>query len=144
MRREPLAEMYQVKGASECALGVGSTDEECSFEQVLEPCDPGQENGCALQTSFARQGLKVGLELDQELGFNPATVYRAVVYRTTDLQHHMVTLWFEDPSDPWVLDPTGAMTDSMVKMSEADNWVALKVFSQNEQFSVQHGPRRNF
>ena len=38
---------------------------------MLEPCDPGQENGCALQTSFARQGLKVGLELDQELGFNP-------------------------------------------------------------------------
>ena len=25
MRREPLAEMYQVKGASECALGVGAT-----------------------------------------------------------------------------------------------------------------------
>ena len=70
-RREPLAEMYQVKGASECALGVGSTDEECAFEQILEPCEPGQENGCALQTSFARQGLKVGLELDRELGFNP-------------------------------------------------------------------------
>ncbi len=70
-RREPLAEMYQVKGASECALGVGATDEECAFEQVLEPCEPGQENGCALQTSFARQGLKVGLELDRELGFNP-------------------------------------------------------------------------
>ena len=71
MRREPLAEMYQVKGASECALGVGATDEECAFEQVLTPCEPGEENGCALQTSFARQGLKVGLELDRELGFNP-------------------------------------------------------------------------
>ena len=70
-RREPLAEMYQVKGASECALGVGSTDEECAFEQILEPCEQGQENGCALQTSFARQGLKAGLELDRELGFNP-------------------------------------------------------------------------
>lgn len=70
-RREPLAEMYQVKGASECALGVGATDEECAFEQVLEPCNPGQENGCALQTSFARQGLKVGLELNREIGFNP-------------------------------------------------------------------------
>jgi hypothetical protein len=70
-RREPLAEMYQVKGASECALGVGATDEECAFEQVLLPCEQGQENGCALQTSFARQGLKAGLELDRELGFNP-------------------------------------------------------------------------
>jgi hypothetical protein len=71
MRRERLAEMYQVKGASECALGVGATDEECAFGQLLEPCDPGQETGCAFQTSFARQGLKIGLQLDRELGFNP-------------------------------------------------------------------------
>jgi hypothetical protein len=56
----------------------------------------------------------------------------------------MVTLWFEDPQDPWVLDPTGAMTDSMVKMSDVDNWVALKVFSQNDQYSVQHGSPRAF
>ena len=71
MRREPLAEMYQVKGASECALGVGATDEECAFEQVLRPCEPGQESGCAFESSFARQGLEIGLELDRELGFNP-------------------------------------------------------------------------
>ncbi len=71
MRREPLAEMYQVKGASECALGVGATDEECAFEQVLKPCEQGQETGCALETSFARQGLKIGMQLDRELGFNP-------------------------------------------------------------------------
>lgn len=70
-RREPLAEVYQVKGASECALGVGSTDEECGFSQVLPPCKPGQESGCAFTTSFARQGLKIGLQLDRELGFNP-------------------------------------------------------------------------
>jgi hypothetical protein len=63
--------MYQVKGASECALGVGATDEECTFEQVLKPCEPGQENGCALESSFARQGLKIGMQLDRELGFNP-------------------------------------------------------------------------
>ena len=71
MRREPLAEMYQVKGSSECAYGVGSTDEECTFEQTLQPCEQGQEAGCAFQTAFARQGLKVGMELDRELGFNP-------------------------------------------------------------------------
>ena len=71
MRREPLAEMYQVKGASECALGVGATDEECNFEQVLKPCEQGQESGCAFKSSFARQGLKIGMQLDQELGFNP-------------------------------------------------------------------------
>jgi len=71
MRREPLAEMYQVKGASECALGVGATDEECAFEQILKPCEQGQENGCALQSSFVRQGLKIGMQLERELGFNP-------------------------------------------------------------------------
>ncbi len=70
-RREPLAEMYQVKGASECALGVGATDEECAFEQILKPCEQGQETNCALESSFARQGLKIGLRLEQELGFNP-------------------------------------------------------------------------
>jgi len=70
-RREPVAEIYQIKGASECALGVGATDEECAFDQVLSPCEPGEEAGCAFETSFARQGLKAGLELDREFGFNP-------------------------------------------------------------------------
>ncbi|MBW2281673.1 MAG: DUF3604 domain-containing protein [Deltaproteobacteria bacterium] len=71
MRREPLAEMYQVKGTSECALGVGATDEECAFEQVLEPCEQGQETGCAFESSFARQGLQIGMQLEREYGFNP-------------------------------------------------------------------------
>jgi hypothetical protein len=70
-KREPLAEIFQIKGAQECALGVGATDEECAFEQVLDPCQPGETTGCAFETGFVRQGLKVGLELEQELGFNP-------------------------------------------------------------------------
>lgn len=70
-KREPLAEIFQIKGAQECALGVGATDEECAFEQVFDPCQPGETTGCAFETGFVRQGLKVGLELDKELGFNP-------------------------------------------------------------------------
>ena len=70
-KREPLVEIFQVKGAQECALGVGATDEECAFEQVFDPCQPGETTGCAFETGFVRQGLKVGLELEQELGFNP-------------------------------------------------------------------------
>lgn len=70
-QREPLAEIFQVKGAQECALGVGATDEECAFEQVFDPCLPGETTGCAFETGFVRQGLKVGLELERELGFNP-------------------------------------------------------------------------
>lgn len=70
-KREPLVEIFQIKGAQECALGVGATDEECAFEQVFDPCQPGETTGCAFETGFVRQGLKVGLELEQELGFNP-------------------------------------------------------------------------
>ena len=70
-RHEPLAEIYQIKGASECALGVGATDEECAFSQVISPCDPGEETGCAFETGFARQGLKIGLQLEREIGINP-------------------------------------------------------------------------
>jgi len=70
-RVEPLVEMYQIKGNSECALGVGTTDEECAFEQFLPLCAEGQETGCIFPTSMARDGLKIGLELEAQLGFNP-------------------------------------------------------------------------
>jgi hypothetical protein len=73
-KREPLVEIFQIKGAQECALGVGATDEECAFEQVFDPCQPGETTGCAFETGFVRQGLKVGLELEQELGFNPLQI----------------------------------------------------------------------
>ncbi|MGB1069639.1 MAG: DUF3604 domain-containing protein, partial [Henriciella sp.] len=68
---EPLVEMYQIKGNSECAIGVGSTDEECGFEQFLPRCEDGQTIGCITPTSMARNGLKIGLELENEIGFNP-------------------------------------------------------------------------
>ena len=68
---EPLVEMYQIKGNSECAIGVGTTDEECGFEQFLPRCEDGQTIGCIASTSMARDGLKIGLALDNELGFNP-------------------------------------------------------------------------
>jgi len=73
----------------------------------------------------------------RELGFGNDEVYRAIVYRRTDGQHHMVTLWFESPNDPWVIDPTGAMTVGMPLMSELPEWVPLKVFSHDEDFSVR-------
>ncbi|MEM7327159.1 MAG: DUF3604 domain-containing protein [Pseudomonadota bacterium] len=68
---EPLVEMFQVKGNSECALGLATTDEECGFEQFLPRCERGQVTNCIHPTSMARDGLKRGLELDAELGFNP-------------------------------------------------------------------------
>ena len=73
----------------------------------------------------------------REIGFPADEVFRAIVVRRGDGQHHMVTLWFEDPSDPWVIDPTGAMTSGMPRMSEVPEWVPLRVFSREENFTVR-------
>lgn len=68
---EPLVEMFQIKGNSECVLGFGATDEECGFEQFFHVCEEGQTTLCIHPTSMIRDGLKKGLALEQELGFNP-------------------------------------------------------------------------
>jgi hypothetical protein len=73
----------------------------------------------------------------RDLGFDPREVYRSIVYRPSDGQHHMVTLWFEDPADPWVLDPTGAMTTKMVRMSSLPAWVPIKLFSETAEYTVE-------
>jgi len=78
----------------------------------------------------------------RELGFPHQDVFRAIVYRPSDGQHHMVTLWFEDRSDPWVIDPTGAMTTGMPRMSSLPEWVPLKIFSDTEEYSVHREPER--
>jgi hypothetical protein len=72
----------------------------------------------------------------RDLGFREDEVYRAVVYRPKDGQHHMVTLWFEDKNDPWVIDPTGAMTGGMPRMSDMPDWVPLKIFTEKGEYSV--------
>ncbi len=73
----------------------------------------------------------------RDLGFDADEVFRAIVYRRSDGQHHMVTLWFEDPEDPWVIDPTGAMTSGMPRMSEVEGWVPLKVFDRQRDYTVR-------
>lgn len=71
---EPLVEVFQIKGNSECSLGLGSTDEECGYEQFLPACKDGETTSCIHPTSMVRDGLKKGLELENELGFNPLEV----------------------------------------------------------------------
>ncbi|MCD4721145.1 MAG: DUF3604 domain-containing protein, partial [Desulfobacula sp.] len=70
-RYEPLAEIFQCKRTSECAFGVGTTDEECSFELFWPICKDDNLVGCASKGSYAREGLKLGIELEKEIGFNP-------------------------------------------------------------------------
>jgi hypothetical protein len=99
-----------------------------------------------LEETFRRNGDDCdGLELLtynllRGLGFGEDKVFRAIVFRRSDRQHHMVTFWFENPSDPWVIDPTGAMTSGMPRMSEIPDWEPLKVFSEDRNFDAVRGP----
>lgn len=101
------------------------------------------DHWATLSETLARNGDDCdGLELLayhtlRDMGFRPDEVYRAIVFRASDKQHHMVTLWFERKDDPWVIDPTGAMTQGMPHLSEVPGWVALKVFSETEEYTVR-------
>ena len=77
-RNEPLAEIYQHKGQSEClgTRGPGAEDELCSFE--LLPYNNltgdrfgGLNTGEPVEQDFLREALKDGLRLELELGVNP-------------------------------------------------------------------------
>lgn len=71
LKYEPLVEMFQIKGNSECSEAFGAGDEECRFEQFFPVCAEGQETSCIHPTSMVRDGLRKGLVLEDELGINP-------------------------------------------------------------------------
>jgi predicted transglutaminase-like cysteine proteinase len=105
--------------------------------------DGAVDHWATLEETLARGGDDCdGLELLafhalRDLGFSATEVYRAIVVRPSDGQHHMVTLWFEDPTDPWVIDPTGAMTLGMPRMSDLPEWTPIKVFSERLEYTVR-------
>jgi len=80
-RLEPLMEVFQAKGNSECALGVGNNDEECGFENLWPPCSEEQAQvdprtgqhapRCIGPNDTTRQTLKKGLQEEKMWGFNP-------------------------------------------------------------------------
>lgn len=65
-RMEPLVELVQHKGDSECRPGVGTTDEQCAFEKI--PDGPAASDA---PLSYVRNVLKAGLSLERSLGVNP-------------------------------------------------------------------------
>ena len=105
--------------------------------------DGAVDHWATFEETLARGGDDCdGLELLvfhalRDLGFAETEVYRAIVVRPSDGQHHMVTLWFEDPEDPWVIDPTGAMTLGMPRMSELPEWAPIKVFTDRLEYTVK-------
>ncbi len=93
-RWEPLVEIFQHKGDSECAEGLtGVTpDPLCSFEKARRPplreCAEGGvgmggalRRGCVSRRDFVREALLEGLALEWELGVNP---YRLGIVASSD------------------------------------------------------------
>ncbi len=73
----------------------------------------------------------------RELGFADDALFLAIVRRPEDDLHHMVNLWFDDREDPWVIDPTGAMTRGLVRMSQVHGWEPLALFTETAQFRAR-------
>ena len=82
---EPIVEMSQMKGDSECRNGMwnvlGATDELCDFEKMRPPSTPDCEDGtgegalagqgCVSRRDFVRYALVEGLQEEKRLGVNP-------------------------------------------------------------------------
>lgn len=146
VRGDLRAEYFAFRAERKRALAreIASWIQQASKEHYIP--DGPMDHWATLAETLARNGDDCdGLELLtyhylRDLGFREDEVYRAIVLRPSDRQHHMVTLWFEDRDDPWVIDPTGAMTLGMPKLSQVPGWVPLKVFSESEEFTVRPGP----
>jgi hypothetical protein len=94
-RLEPLVEISQIKGDSECRSGMyrvlGDTDEQCDYEQIRPPetedCGEGTSKGalagkgCTSRLDFVRYALIEGLREAERIGVNP---YRLGIIASTD------------------------------------------------------------
>ena len=92
---EPLVEIFQHKGDSECSPGLesplGPPDELCGFEKLRKPpfedCgdtvgEGGMINlGCVSRADFVRTALVEGLREEQQVGVNP---YKLGIIASTD------------------------------------------------------------
>lgn len=72
-RMEPLVEMMQHKGSSECRPGIGTTDERCGFESLnrLTLFALTTPDGAFSPRSYVRTGFLEGLTQRRLLGVNP-------------------------------------------------------------------------
>jgi hypothetical protein len=82
-RMEPIVEISQHKGDSECRPGILSTDELCGYEKMtntLLGVSPG--GGIVYDPRlFVRNALKEGLEIEESVGANP---FRLGILAATD------------------------------------------------------------
>jgi hypothetical protein len=81
-RYEPLVEIMQHKGASECYFEPGVTEDElCAFEALPKDNIAGYNRPPKPDTGFIRKALNDGLLLEQKLGSNP---YKFGLIASTD------------------------------------------------------------
>jgi len=78
----------------------------------------------------------------KKLGFSKEEIFRAIVVDRETGQHHMVTLWFEngDHRDPWILDPTGVVTNELVHLSQVPRWTPIEMFDEARHYRVEESP----
>jgi hypothetical protein len=79
----------------------------------------------------------ISYNLMLDLGFPEEQIFRAVIRRDYDGEFHMVTLWFENPDDPWVIDTTGAMTMKMRLLSALPGWTPAVIFNASNHYTVR-------
>ncbi len=75
----------------------------------------------------------------RRMGFGDDEIFRSIVVEAGTGQHHMVTLWFEKGThgDPYVLDPTGVVTQSMARLSEVGDWEPIELFDERAHYAVK-------
>jgi hypothetical protein len=73
----------------------------------------------------------------RESGFREGEIFRLIVRRDSDGANHMVSVWFEDPQDPWVIDATGAMSREMLRYSQMpEGWTPRMMFNETTMYNV--------
>ncbi|MEZ4321490.1 MAG: DUF3604 domain-containing protein [Myxococcota bacterium] len=89
-RLEPVVEVFQHKGDSECSAPFSPDDPACAFEKLRPPTDPVCDApgtggmrlwGCSHRLDFVRNVLLEGLALEARIGTNP---YRLGFIGSTD------------------------------------------------------------
>ena len=68
---EPVSEVTQIKGDSETHPAVSPDDEFADFETYTHYIQQGSEEYSPKAADYARSALRLGLELEQEIGANP-------------------------------------------------------------------------
>ncbi len=85
VRNEPLVEIMQHKGSSECRTGVGTEDERCDFELLPYDSFMGRYLEFAREAprpgSYVRNALGEGLVVEERVGTNP---FRLGIVASTD------------------------------------------------------------